>query len=195
MWNDKPLAEKNRLVAKYVLLFVTGMFGFAFAVVPLYGLLCSTLGIGPAFASPAKRGNTPTTESRYVTMHFVSQVNAGLAADFGPVSELTKRVKVGEMNTVSYRFRNLSNKPIEFQAVHSVAPEQAGPSLQKIECFCFTRQSMKPHEVRTMPVTFRLEPTVGKEIPEVTLAYTLYALEPDQKQIEHGQTKSLSTIK
>ena len=194
MTTDKTLVEKNRIVAKWVIAFTVGMFGFAFAMVPLYTMICRTFGLGPVLAAQAQTGTEATKDARYVNVRFMSQVNAGLQAEFGPVDKLALKVKVGEMNTVQWKFHNLSDKPIEFQAIHSVAPEQASPSLQKIECFCFTRQSLKPHESRVMPVTFRLEPTLQKDVPEVTLAYTLYAITPDQKQIEHGQKASLSTI-
>jgi cytochrome c oxidase assembly protein subunit 11 len=195
MLTDEQLREKNRKTGKLVGAVIIGMFGFGFSMVPLYQLMCSTFGIGPVLASPEKRGDSPIPDSRYVNVRFVSQVNAGLTADFGPVDQLATRVKVGKMQTVKWRFRNLSDKPIEFQAIHSVAPETAAPSLQKIECFCFTRQSMKPREVRTMPVTFRIEPSLPQGIPEVTLAYTLYALKPDIEQIHKGQEESLKQIK
>lgn len=196
MLTDAQLREKNRKTGKLVGLVIVGMFGFGFSMVPLYQIMCSTFGIGPVVAAPDnQRGDSPIPDNRYVNVRFVSQVNAGLAADFGPVDQLATRVKVGKMQTVKWRFRNLSDKPIEFQAIHSVAPEQAAPSLHKIECFCFTQQSMKPHEVRTMPVTFRIEPTLPQGIPEVTLAYTLYALKPDLDRIHKGQADSLKQIK
>ncbi len=194
MLTDLQLRDKNRRTGKLVGLIIVGMFGFGFSMVPLYKLLCTTFGIGSIVATPEARGDSPIPDSRYVNVRFVSQVNAGLAADFGPVDQLATRVRVGKMQTVNWRFRNLSDKPIEFQAVHNVMPEPAGPSFHKIECFCFTRQSMKPHEVRTMPVTFRVEPTLPQGIPEVTLAYTLYAMEPDLKQIHKGQEESLKAI-
>jgi cytochrome c oxidase assembly protein subunit 11 len=194
MLTDEQLREKNRKTGKLVGLIIIGMFGFGFSMVPLYQLLCSTFGIGPVLAAPQTRGDSPIPDSRFVNVRFVSQVNAGLAADFGPVDQLATRVQVGKMRTVQWRFRNLSDKPIEFQAIHSVAPESAAPSFHKIECFCFTRQSLKPHEVRTMPVTFRVEPSLPQGIPEVTLAYTLYALQPDVERIKRGQAESLKQI-
>jgi cytochrome c oxidase assembly protein subunit 11 len=194
MLTDEQMREKNRKTGKIIGLIVAGMFGFGFATIPLYQLLCSTFGIGPVLAAPETRGDSPIADSRFVNVRFVSQVNAGLAADFGPVDQMSTRVQVGKMHTQNWTFRNLSDKPIEFQAIHNVAPEKAGPSFHKIECFCFTRQSMKPHEVRTMPVTFRVEPSLPQGVPEVTLGYTLFALDPDVKQIQKGQEESLKQL-
>ena len=195
MQPDPAIAKRNRRTAKVVGLVITGMFGFSFALIPLYGMLCRDFGIGAVQAQPAKPGNEPTKVARYVTIHFIGQVNDGLNCAFGPLNQLSMRVKVGQMTQTSWRFRNLGDTPVTFQAVHNVVPERAQNDLQKIECFCFTRQTLAPHEARTMPLVFRIEPTLAADVQDLSLGYTLCALDPDKAQIQQEKAKQLAVHK
>lgn len=188
---DPALAAKNRKVTRTLIGIVVGMFTFGWASVPFYNLLCRELGIGPVGAAPAQAGIIPTTDERYVTVKFLSQVNAGLDASFGS-SAPSMRLKVGEPQTVDWWFHNHSDKPVELQAIYSVAPDKAGPHLDKIECFCFDRMTLAAGQKLTMPVTLRVDPELPKRYQEMTLAYTLYALNPDVNLIRQGQAKSIA---
>ncbi|SEB07986.1 cytochrome c oxidase assembly protein subunit 11 [Thiothrix caldifontis] len=188
--NDAPLnraeltAAKNKTVTRRLFLVVLGMFGFGFAMVPLYRLACEVGGINGVAGTPAGRvADTaaipkPVDTSRVITVQLDATVNTGLPWEFRP---LVKQIQVhpGEKVAVSYYAKNLSDQPITGQAVPGITPWQVTQHFSKIECFCFTQQVLQPGEAKEMPVYFTIDPAVDKQYATVTLSYTFMNTERD----------------
>ncbi len=167
----RPLKSAGKLAAIAVL-----MFGFGYALVPLYEKFCELTGIGTRTAgqySQAEASQLVTDQSRTVRVHFDANVNSALPWDFQP-TEPFMEVYPGKIYQTVYLARNRSNYPIVGQAVPSVAPGQASLYFNKTECFCFTEQLLGPGEVREMPVRFVVDPALPGRIDLVTLSYIIY---------------------
>jgi cytochrome c oxidase assembly protein subunit 11 len=145
----------------------------------------------------------PIDHSRRVTIEFTGLATTGLPWEFRP---LTKKLDVhpGELTEVRYYVRNLSDETITGQAIPSVAPNRSAESFKKIECFCFTQQTLQPGEAREMPVRFVVEPALASDVQEITLSYSFFnsnkdsarkyggagAAEQSHAQHDHGQQRS-----
>lgn len=169
------MAEKrsNKKLLWILTVVVFGMFGFGFALVPLYNTFCSVLGINGKTSQVAyavKAGEVDT--SRLITMQFVTTNNVARWKFEGKAKKV--RVHPGEMKRVSFYVENKSDKAMVVQAIPSVTPGIAAKHLKKTECFCFTQQTLGPHEAMDMPLLFHLDPELPKEVKTVTLSYTLY---------------------
>ena len=155
---------------------VVAMIGAAYAAVPLYQLFCQLTGFGgtPQVAS----GNPKGVIDREMTIRFDSNVGGDLAWSVAPARPVTDHI--GTVETVNYVATNHSSKPVTGQAIFNVTPEIAGIYFNKIECFCFTEQTLQPGETVEMPVTFFVDPDIAQNgdldtIREITLSYTFYA--------------------
>ncbi len=158
------------------LLVVVAMFGFGFALVPLYDVLCQVTGLnGKTRAAVADAAPMPVDESRTVIVEFIASVNDEAPWEFRP--DVTRiEVHPGRFYTTHFYARNRSETPLAGQAVPSVAPGLASLHFHKIECFCFNQQRFAPGEGREMPVTFRIDPQLPAEVGTVTLSYTFFRL-------------------
>lgn len=161
----------GRLLAGCVL-----AFGFGFALVPLYDSFCRLTGLnGKNFGAAADSGRQQpgVDRSRTVAVDFTATAMSGLPL---LVTPLDRRVHLhpGELQTVSFRVRNLSDLPVVTQAIPSVSPGQAAPHLEKLECFCFRRQSLAPGESVDLPVVFRVGRELDPDLRNLTLAYALF---------------------
>jgi cytochrome c oxidase assembly protein subunit 11 len=174
-----PNRAKNRKVAFLSVLFVAAMVGLAYASVPLYRMFCQVTGFGGttqrAEAAPEK------TVDRHMTIRFDANTAPSLPWIFEPVQR-TLDVKIGAENFAYYRATNTSDHPMTGSAVFNVAPDTAGAYFNKIECFCFTEQTLKPGESVKMPVVFYVDPKIRQDdatrgIDEITLSYTFYPVE------------------
>lgn len=180
--NDR--AAQNRKTTFRLGLVVLGMFAFGFAMVPLYGLICETGGINGVAGNPSGRMADTAAFSvdnkRLITVQFDSTVNANLSWEFHP---MTKQVQVhpGELATVSYYVKNTTDRPITGQAVPGITPWQVTQHFKKLECFCFTQQTLQAGESREMPVRFAIDPAVAAEYETVTLSYTFMNTEQVSK--------------
>jgi len=156
-------------------LLVVGMFGFGFALVPMYGLLCKVTGLGgrtgglyvydPVAVKP--------DESRYIEVTFLTNTNDGMPWTFrAEVNGL--RVHPGELAEAKFFVRNPTDKTMVAQAVPSLAPGNAAEYFHKTECFCFTRQVLAPGEEMEMPMRFFVAPEVPQNVGSVSLSYTLF---------------------
>lgn len=163
----------RRTVLRLVLV-VVGMFGFGFALVPLYDVFCEVTGLNgkTGVVTAAEVGDEVDT-SREVTVELVATVNSGLPWEFRPV---TKRMKVhpGKVYEVQYFARNLADREVTGQAVPSVTPGLASKYFNKTECFCFTQQRFEAGEGREMPVRFVVDRDLPEDIETVTLGYTFF---------------------
>lgn len=171
-----PHTEKNLRVALLCGGMVLGMLGAAYAAVPLYQLFCQITGFGGT--TQKSDGNVKGIIDRQMTVRFDSNVGSELPWKVVAAAPVTD--KIGTVETVVYTAKNLSDKPITGQASFNVVPEQTGIFFNKIECFCFTEQTLQPGEEVQMPVTFFVDPDIAQNtdldtVRNITLSYTFYA--------------------
>lgn len=154
---------------------VLAMFGFGFALVPLYDALCDALGINGRMPLVAAEtlAEVPVDESRLVTVEFVTTVNARLPWRFEPEVQ-RMQVHPGQLYTVSFVVENGGEADAVGQAVPNVAPWNAARHLRKTECFCFNNQPLPTGEAQVMPMRFLLDPALPSDIDTVTLSYTFF---------------------
>ena len=173
---NPEMARRNRRVAIMGMAIAAGMVGLAYASVPLYQLFCQVTGFGgtPQTASEAPKGYI----DRQMTVRFDSNVDGGLAWTVQPAKPVTD--EIGSVETVNYVATNHSDRPITGMAIFNVSPVRAGAYFNKIECFCFTEQTLQPGETVDMPIVFFVDPELDDNreldtIKEITLSYTFYA--------------------
>lgn len=155
------------------------MFGFGYALVPLYKAFCEATGINIlalgdqniAGAETPMSANTQVDMSRLITVEF--DANSRGPWDFKPARSHLQ-VHPGELASVLYEFQNVQNKRITAQAIPSYAPQQAGPHFHKIECFCFKQYTLEPGEKKAWPVVFVIDPKLSKDVATITLSYTFF---------------------
>lgn len=158
---------------------VLAMFGFGYALVPIYKAICEMTGInvlalgekqipGATTAVPA---NTQVDLSRTITVEF--DANSRGPWHFKP-TKTSLQVHPGELTTVVYEFQNVQNRTMSAQAIPSYAPAQAGMYFNKLECFCFTQYTLEPGEKKQWPVAFVIDPKLSKDVKTITLSYTFF---------------------
>jgi len=163
-------SENRRLSARLGIVAV-GMFGFGFALVPFYNQICQALGIN-SVERPAELVNTQVDRSRTISIELDSNVHA-IGWRFKPlVSHLD--VHPGELATVEYEVVNVTDKPVTGQAIPSYGPQSAGEYFRKLDCFCFTQQTLQPGESRRMPVTFVVDTRLPKDLTSIAVSYTFF---------------------
>lgn len=171
--NDE-LRQANRRLTIKLLLMVAAATGFAFALVPFYDLLCKVTGLNGKTGGAVQIAQTSKVDSaRWVTVEFTSTVMPGMSWEFRP-AQTRMRVHPGETARISYLAKNPTNQAMIGQAVPSVSPGWAAQHFNKIECFCFQRQVLKPGEVKEMPLVFFVSPELPAEVQEISLSYTLF---------------------
>lgn len=159
------------------------MFGFCFAMVPLYSLICKKTGINTGAAntsllqSVSEELTEPPDLSRTVTVQFVATNHKGLPWEFYPRTTSIV-VHPGENNKIFFFAKNTTNKTMQVQAIPSMTPTVALNHFHKIQCFCFETQTLKSQESKEMPMLFRIDNQLPKEIRVITLAYTLFDTTP-----------------
>ncbi len=156
-------------------LFAVAMFGFGYALVPLYDLLCDITGLNGKSESVTQQqqANFEVDESRTITVEFITTLNQGMSWDFKP--EIAKmQVHPGKAYQTSFFVHNKTNRSIIGQAIPSVAPSTAASHFVKTECFCFTDQLLTADQSLEMPVVFVVNPALPKHIKTVTLSYTYF---------------------
>ncbi len=161
-------------VGKLVLLTV-GMFGFAFALVPLYDLLCDITGLGGRTGDqydyvPAQMA---VDESRLIKVNFITNTNAGMPWRFES-EKGGMRVHPGQPHTVNFYVKNTTDRVMVGQAVPSVVPVRAADMFHKTECFCFEQQVLLPGEEMEMPMRFIVGPELAANVQTISLSYTLF---------------------
>ena len=171
-------ARANGKTARRLSVVVLAMFGFGYALVPLYDVLCEITGLGGrtgVVAASALGGGVDT--SRKVKVQFLGTVNSRLPWEFRP-DAATMDVHPGQVYETTYFARNLSGNATIGHARPSVAPSIASLHFNKTECFCFVEQELAPGEARHMPVRFVLSRDLPAEIATVTLSYTFFNSRP-----------------
>jgi len=187
---DKKLT-RDVVVAGACGVFVAAMIGAAYASVPFYNWFCRTTGFGgtPQIADKAPE----EVLARTINIRFDSNVAAGLPWRFVPEQNEIK-VRIGEVATVRYKVVNEAARTVTGQASYNVSPPTVGGYFDKINCFCFTQQTMKPGETREMTVVFYVDPSIVKDreqddLDTITLSYTFYRV-PDQAPVADASDKN-----
>jgi len=176
------LRRDNLRIFGKLAVIVVAMFGFGYALVPIYNSICAALGInvlslaeldaqGGARAAAKTGANTQVDTSRTITVEF--DANARGPWEFHPAKRSVD-VHPGEMTTVMYEFKNVQDRTMAAQAIPSYAPQQAMPYFNKLECFCFNQYTLKPGESKQWPVVFVIDPKLSKDVKTITLSYTFF---------------------
>jgi cytochrome c oxidase assembly protein subunit 11 len=188
--NPRPakLHRRDIVVALACGLCVAGMVGASYAAVPFYNWFCRATGFNGT-TQVATSGPSGMID-RKVTVRFDANVGPGLPWRFEP-EQNSIEVKLGEIVTVYYRVINEAARPITASAAYNVAPLNAGSYFQKINCFCFTEQSLKAGEKRDMAVVFYVDPSMvddpdGRDINNITLSYTFYPQREPARPVADG---------
>lgn len=185
--DEAALAAESRRRNKRLLLILAaigvGMFVFAFANVPIFGLLCQKLGFaqdpgkGSAAALAAKDGKI----GRPIEVRFTGNVWGQLPVEFRPVTSI-QQTNLGKMTVADYVFINLSRNPVYFRPIHSIRPtEAAGEDKYELgECFCYTEMMMHPGQELVLPVVYRFHNGLDENIKAITMSYTLFPITKEE---------------
>jgi cytochrome c oxidase assembly protein subunit 11 len=177
------LKSDNRRMLTKLLVVAAVMFGFGYALVPMYRAICEALGInvlslaeqrvssGSWTGPKGQAVNTQVDTTRTITVEFDANVRGPW--DFKPAVR-SVQVHPGELTTVMYEFRNVQNRTMAAQAIPSYAPRQSSPHFNKLECFCFNEYTLKPGESKAWPVAFVIDPKLPKDVTTITLSYTFF---------------------
>ena len=153
-----------------------GMFGFGFAMWPLYGVFCDLTGLGGRGVQVVENAGLLEKSDRKVKIRFDATVNSGLPWVF-QAKEKSATVYLGEMNEAIYLAMNPNENAMAGQAIYNVTPPEASLYFVKTECFCFTQQILQGNESREMPVYYFIQPDLPERIKEITLSYTFFRSE------------------
>jgi len=163
------------------------MFAFGYALVPLYDVICEVTGLNGKTGRAEATMSVKPVEDRWVTVQFTGTTMRGLPWEFRP-AQATMRVHPGEVSVALYEARNTASETITGQAVPSVAPNKVATYFKKIECFCFSKQTLKAGESKKMPVRFVVSPDLPKDVTTVTLAYSFFNVDRQSARKFGGNT-------
>ncbi len=170
------MVRRSKLHVVQLLVLTAGMFGFGFALVPLYEMMCEAFGLNGKIGLEAAATEPMVIDtSRTVTVEFTTTVNGGRNWKFHP-EQPSVAVHPGQMMTVNFFATNTEDHDLVAQAVPQVAPWDAAKYLKKTECFCFNNQTFKAGEEKKMPVVFTIDPELPAFIDRVTLSYTFFGV-------------------
>ncbi|MDX1491364.1 MAG: cytochrome c oxidase assembly protein [Pseudohongiellaceae bacterium] len=185
MANAKNDNANTKLVKKLFLITV-GMFGFGFAMVPMYDVICDITGLNGKTSgryTAELEQSAEQLEERQITVQFLAQNNEGMSWAFR-ANDPQVKVKPGEVKVVSYQAKNVKDYAMTGQAIPSVAPNEAAQYLKKIECFCFAEQDLAPGEEVEMALRFFVDKDIPKHITKLTLSYSLFDITKEQNAAE-----------
>jgi cytochrome c oxidase assembly protein subunit 11 len=176
---DNFIRRLNKTLLGKLSIIAVAMFGFGYALIPVYRAICELTGINVLTAQEKTGGhrgdvkNTQVDLGRTITIEF--DANASGPWRFRPVKS-SLQVHPGELAQVVYEVVNKENRKIDAQAIASYAPQQANPYFKKVECFCFKQQTLGPNEAKQMPVVFYIDPALPREVKTITLSYTFFEI-------------------
>jgi cytochrome c oxidase assembly protein subunit 11 len=166
------LEKQNRILSRKLAVVAIGMFGFGFALVPFYNQICAALGVNSIEARDEAPANSQIDFSRSVVIELDSNAH-NMPWRFKPsVNHVT--VHPGQLVTVEYEIVNVHGAAVTGQAVPSYGPQHAGEYFKKIECFCFTQQTLGAGETRRLPVVFVVDPKLPKGVNTIAVSYTFF---------------------
>jgi len=172
----------NRTLLVKLVVIACVMFGFGYALVPVYRQMCEVLGINQLTKKDGlveRPANTQIDMTRTVTVTLDG--NAQGPWRFRP-TQASIAVHPGEMATVTYEVVNTQARTVKAQAIPSYAPQSVTPHFKKVECFCFQEQVLKANEARQMPVVFFIDPKLPRDVKDITLSYTFFEIQGGTKQ-------------
>jgi cytochrome c oxidase assembly protein subunit 11 len=178
---SSDLVRRNRRVGLTALLFALAMLGLGYASVPLYRLFCQVTGFGGTTQRASEAQAAAVSYSgAAITMRFDANIERGMPWQFRP-ERTTESIQLGGRRMAIYLARNLSEKPVTGRATFNVEPEQAGRYFNKVQCFCFTEQTLQPGQEVRMPVVYFVDPKMlddpdARDIQEITLSYTFHPI-------------------
>lgn len=168
-------ANTNTKTLKKLVVVAFVMFGFGFAMVPFYQKLCEVTGLNNVI-KPDSVTNTQVDANRWLTVEFDVNLRNDLPWTFRAL-EKSVRFHPGQLVEVMFEVQNNSDRVITGQAIPSFGPQLAGRYFKKLDCFCFTQQTLQPGEIRRMPVVFVIETTLPIDVNTVTMSYTFFQVE------------------
>lgn len=168
------------------------MFGFAYANVPLFDMLCRAMGISFNPNAASTETIEPGALGREITVSFTGSIIGTLPVSFAPARQ-SMTVRLGEQALVDYHFVNMSSRKVYFRPVHSVQPSSvADDQFSLSECFCFDDQYLNPRQDISLPVVFRISPDIPADVNRVQLHYTLFPITEAEYQ-PPGQGRKAKT--
>lgn len=173
------LRYQNSTMLGKLAVVVLAMFGFGYALVPIYNAICQMTGVNilalAELAVPGEKAQLPANSqvdtSRTITVEF--DANSRGPWQFKP-AQSSLQVHPGELMTVMYEFQNTQNRRMAAQAIPSYAPQQAAAHFNKLECFCFNQYTLEAGEKKSWPVVFVIDPKLSKDVRTITLSYTFF---------------------
>ena len=179
-----PLEKKNTRTAMMALLFALAMLGLGYAAVPLYEMFCRVTGFGGTTQRASESDAdvaariAQSVGGKTISVRFDASTAGDMPWTFKP-NQTTDKVQIGIRDMTSYTARNDGDVPITGTATFNVEPEQAGRYFNKIQCFCFTEQTLQPGEQVNMPVLYYIDPAAlddpnMKGVEQITLSYTFH---------------------
>ena len=167
-------SNANRRLLVRLCVVVVAMFGFGFLLVPFYEKICEVTGLRN-IAQPDEVKNTQVVATRNIRIEFDSNVR-NLPWTFKPLTPVVE-VHPGAVTQVMYEVTNTTSRAITGQAIPSYGPQHAAKYFQKLDCFCFAKQTLQAGEVRQMPVVFVVDPQAPEDLNTITLSYTFFEVE------------------
>lgn len=171
---DAHLKLKNNYLARKLVFIVLAMFGFGYALVPLYDVFCNLTGLnGKTNTEAVAEVKYQVDLTRELTLEFITTLNESAPMTFGTDSKKMK-IHPGRYYTVNFYAENKTDKNMIARAIPSISPGAVAEYFKKTECFCFSEQNFKPQESKTMPVRFVINPAIPSKYKTITLAYTFF---------------------
>jgi len=185
----QPVDARNRRIGMIMVLVALAMLGLGFAAVPMYRLFCQVTG----FAGTTQRATeaqavdasqfAKSAGGATISVRFDAEVERGMPWTFKPL-QTTQTIAIGERSMALFSAQNNSDQPVTGSATFNVVPEQTGSYFNKIQCFCFTEQTLQPHQAVRMPVIYYVDPKFlndpeTKDIQQITLSYTFHPVKKE----------------
>ncbi len=183
---DADRSLNKQMLGKLLVVAVL-MFGFGYALVPIYKKICEITGVNLLATRDVAKGDIKNTQvdiSRKVTIEFDATANGPWR--FRPTVS-SMEVHPGEMAQVIYEVVNTQARPIDAQAIPSYAPQQAAAHFKKMECFCFQQQTLEANQAKQMPVVFLIDPDLPKDVKTITLSYTFFEIAGRDRKADAGE--------
>ena len=174
------IRRNNRALLAKLGVVVVAMFGFGYALVPFYEKICEVTGLRDIDRADTVV-NTQVDRTRFVRVELDTNLH-GMPWKFRAL-ETTTDVHPGAVTQVEFEVVNLTDHPVTGQAIPSYGPRNAAQYFRKLDCFCFSKQTLAPGETRRMPVVFVIDPELPKDLATITLSYTFFAVEGNRTNL------------
>ena len=185
-----PLEYRNRRVGLIALAGALVMLGLGYASVPLYRLFCEATGFGGTTQRANEaQANSVAVAAKTISVRFDGNVESGMPWEFGP-EQVTQTLRIGARKMAFFKAHNLSPKAVTGVASFNVTPANAGRYFNKVQCFCFNQQTLKPGQTVDMPVIYYVDPAIltdpdAKDIEQITLSYTFHqVVDPEPNPLD-----------